>query len=434
MRHWFADLNAFRHDPMTLFLERAGASDKPMQKLNLGPSPVYLVTDPKLVKPILKASDDVVDKGRLIHTLRAAVGMSSLTMSGEVQKKRRGVFHRLMARGAAEQYTCQMAAVIRQTVMELMRHDRFNANEISGPLALKLISVVLFGHEVLSRGDEAALVHAVRQVEDDLARDMFRMLPKSPWARRRQSRARAETRATMRLVVERASKHVSASSAVSGLQKIGLGTDEIGDEILTMLITGHHTTGAAAAWLLYFLATQEGLADRIAREAQEITDDNGELRPDQLNTASCSNALVRETLRLFPSAWWFSREIKQTVEFGGKALKPGTSLILSPWQYHRDPRFWSNPDMFDLDRNFASAAYVPFGAGPRACVGMGAAMLELQVLALETASAFQIDYLGDRPPARPAPSITLIPPQIPVRIRPRLESVVEDCQLEEKAA
>jgi cytochrome P450 len=203
------------------------------------------------------------------------------------------------------------------------------------------------------------------------------------------------------------------------LETAGLTDEELSDEILTLLITGHHTTGASATWLLYHLATEPGLADAIAAEAAGLCDRNGEIPAERLKTAPLSLALVREVLRLYPSGWWFSRETRRSMEVGGRRLKPGTALIVCPWQLHRDPRHWDAPETFRLDRSFANRAYLPFGLGPRACVGMGLAMLELQLIALEFAAAYAFGTVAPFPAPRPVPSVTLIPPPMQIDIRVR---------------
>ena len=121
--------------------------------------------------------------------------------------------------------------------------------------------------------------------------------------------------------------------------------------------------------------TPDGLADALA-----------ELGVDAVRRAELSATLVREVCRLYPGAWWFSREVMQPVAIGGRELKRGTSLLICPWQLQRDPRHWESPDKFLMTRRYTTDAYVPFGAGPRACAGMGVAMLELQLLALEMAA------------------------------------------------
>jgi cytochrome P450 len=256
-------------------------------------------------------------------------------------------------------------------------------------------------------------------VEDDLADELFRVVPLSPWAAYARNKRRAFARKTMNIVVQRVRAHAHDTSILRALETLGLSDEDLSNEVLTMLLTGHHTTGSIAAWLLYHLAAEPGLADRVAAEAASITDWNGEIQPERLKNAPVSLALVREVLRLYPSAWWFSREVKRPMEFGGRTLKRGTSLIVAPWQLHRNPRFWSDPDTFRLDRSYGSKAYLPFGLGPRTCVGMGLAMLELQLIALELSSAYAFGSVTPHPAPRPSPSVTLIPPEMRIEIRIR---------------
>ncbi len=419
MKHWFSDILAFRRDPMKLLLERGKASEFPLQRLHLGRSPVYLVTDPALIKPILKSDESTIDKGRLVRTMESALGPSSLTISGRDHRARRAVLHRLMARGVVEQYSEQMAAVIREMAVHASLEESFRADEICRPLALRLISVILFGHDVLSEGDRSALIDAVLKAENDVCNSLFRMAPLLPWQQRRQKRLRCETKATMALIVKRVKDRITADTAVAALQKLDLDDEALGNEILTMLIAGHHTTGGAAAWLLYYLAIKPDLADQIADEASCLSNACGEIDAGRLREAKTTYGFVREVLRLYPSSWWFSRETKKPTEIAGIDLEPGTSILFCQWHLHRDPRYWAAPDQFDITRDFSTPAYIPFGAGPRACVGMGAAMLELQLLALEVAHSFKVSRTTDNPVPLPSPSITLIPPSLELRLVPR---------------
>lgn len=423
MRHWFSDLGAFRRDPLAFLLERGCGAAEPLVPMALGPSPVFLVTDPDLIRPMLKASEEDIDKGRFIHKLRSVVGVSSLTMSGEEYRRRRDILHTYMARGAVERLASPMAAEIRAVAADLSREGSFDPHARLAPLALKMACIALFGRQVLSPADEQALVTAVRLVEDDLADDLFRVWPLMPWASHARSRRRAFARETMKLVVRRVEAKAHDASVIRALREAGLNDRELTDEVLTMLLTGHHTTGSAAAWLLYHLATEPGLAEAVAQEAGFVCDRSGEVCAERLKNAPVSLALVREVLRLYPSAWWFSRETKRPLEIAGRKLKRGTSLIVAPWHLHRDPRHWEEPERFRLDRAHGSRAYLPFGLGPRACVGMGLAMLELQLIALEFASAFAFGAVAPYPAGRPVPSVTLLPPamRIPVRIRERVQ-------------
>jgi cytochrome P450 len=411
MLHSFSDLRPFRRDALSFFLERGINSNRPLQRLHLGLAPIWLVTQAEIVKDLLRMSEDHLDKGRLIQKLRPIVGCSSLTMSGEEQRRRRNALHATFAKGVAQQFIPQMSAAIRQQAAVLAQTDCFDAHEVTGILTLRMISIVMFGHNVLSRGDEQALISAVGLVERDIERELFQVLPAPPWVAYRRRKNRALARLMLDAVVGRVRQKAASSSALSALADLQLSNDAIRDEIVTMLVAGHHTTGSAAVWLLYFLATEPGLADSLNEEARSISF-AGELRAAELPKARRSLALVREVLRLYPPAHWFSREAKEDFEIGGQLVRRGDAVLFCPWLLHRHPRYWPDPDEFHLDRAFAGNAYLPFGAGPRACLGMGIAMLELQLLALEIASAFAIEVKSTVPAPPPTSSVTLVPPKI----------------------
>ncbi|MCB5175260.1 cytochrome P450 [Microvirga lenta] len=419
MRHWFSDLTAFQRDPLAFLLERGNSATEPLVPMALGPAPMFLVTDPEIIKPLLKADEGEIDKGRLIHKLRSVVGVSSLTMSGDEYVRRREVLHKYMAKGSVERLTAPMSAEVRAVGARIAKNRSFSPHGALAPLALKMACIALFGRQVLSAADEQTIVAAVRLVEDDLADELFRVVPLMPWESYRRKKRREFARKAMSLVVRRVRDRAHDASVLRALESLGLSDEDLSNEILTMLLTGHHTTGSVAAWLVYHLSTEPGLADAVADEAASITDWSGEIPADRLKNAPISLALVREVLRLYPSAWWFSRETKRDIEFGGRKLRRGTSLIIAPWQLHRDPRHWDEPEKFRLDRSYGNRAYLPFGLGPRACVGMGLAMLELQLIALEFASAYSFGQVTPCPAPRPTPSVTLIPPDMQIEIRIR---------------
>ncbi|MEG6508233.1 cytochrome P450 [Methyloligella sp. 2.7D] len=426
----FADLSAFRRDPLGFMREKGNNSgNEPLVRLALGPNPIYLVASPEWVKPILNRSEEEIYKGAFIRKLRPAFGESFLLLTGDEHKRRRGVVHAKLGRSTVLEQVPAMAASIRQLAGSLAREESFDAHKITGPLTLRLISIALFGHQVLSPADEMALLRAVNLIEYELDQDMFRVIPRGPRAWLRRRRKYAEAHKIMELVVRRVRANAGQGSVLGSLEELGLSDSDIRDEILTMLLAGHHTTASAAVWLLYYLTTEPGLADRIAQECMAITDGGGDIVAADLKNAPLSMALAREVLRLYPSAWWFSRETKKPVEIAGHKLKKGTSLLFCPWQLQRHPDYWDDPDNFRLDRSFNNKSYIPFGVGPRTCVGMGVALLELQLLALEFASAYSMSLVSEMPAPAPKVSVTLIPPPIELRL-----SIRENFQFGEAAA
>jgi cytochrome P450 len=419
MKHMFSDVRAFRQDPLNFLLQRGNGAPVGLQPLHLGPQPVLLVTDADLIRPILKAPETEIGKGRLIKKLTPVFGRSSLMLHGSEHKRRRAVLQKHMAKGSVEKYLPQMCAEIRGVGARIARSGSFDPHDYTAALALRTICIAVFGTQVISTGDVAALVEAVGMIEGDLADDMFRVLPVGPigWLRRKRRRALAKL--AMSTVVERLRGSAGASSALKDFEVLGLSDQDLHDEILTLLLAGHHTTGTTAAWVLYHLAADPALMDAIALEARQCSDENGELRADAVRRADLSATLVKEVCRLYPGAWWFSREVISPVKIGGQDLKPGTSLLICPWQLQRDPRFWDQPDRFTMTRKYTTDAYVPFGAGPRACAGMGVAMLELQLLALEMSATYRFIGVTPNPAPWPKASVTLIPPPMQIRIELR---------------
>lgn len=417
MKHMFSDLQRFRRDPLKHLVEVADGSTEALVRLRLGPRPIYLINDPSIVKGLLRMPEEEVDKGRLIRKLRSVIGDSIVVLSGSEHQRRRAVIHGLLGRGTIDGLVPAFCAEITRSAAEVVSEGTFDAHSLGSTIALRIMSVAAFGHHVLTAGDEHALVQAVQLIEEDLADEMFRVMPLLPWQALTRSRKRAHARQIMALIVSRVRDLSGDTSIMRAFTELNLSEQAIANEVLTLLLAGHHTTGAAIAWLIHAVASVPGLSEKLASEASRLTDDAGEIDPSRLGSAKVSFALVREVVRLYPSSWWFSRETKLPVEIAGKSLRRGTSLLLSPWVFHRSSRFWSEPDAFRLDRSYTSPAYIPFGVGPRTCVGMGLTLLELQLTALVLASAFDLRSITE--PGRPKPMVMLMPPPITLAIEPR---------------
>jgi cytochrome P450 len=156
---------------------------------------------------------------------------------------------------------------------------------------------------------------------------------------------------------------------------------QLRDEAMTMLLAGHETTALTITYALYSLAKQPACEARVRAELDSL----GGAPPvsSDLERMPYLDAVVRETLRLYPPAWIFGREIVSGFALGGYELAAGMELVVSPFALHRDPRFFREPDRFMPERWLDDGrapppryAYIPFGAGPRSCIGNHFAKLE----------------------------------------------------------
>jgi unspecific monooxygenase len=203
-----------------------------------------------------------------------------------------------------------------------------------------------------------------------------------------------------------------------------LAAERLGDQIATMVVAGHETTAAAVFWTLYLLAKYPREQERLAAEIMPLglaPDNAAELLPQLIRT----RAVVDESLRLYPPAFVIVRQALDQDDAAGVLVAKGSLVLIAPWIIHRHRRFWPAPDRFDPSRFMPDAvppprfAYLPFGAGPRICVGSPFALTELVLIVASLVRAFRIELASHRL-VTPVGLVTLqpdVPP--PFRLTPR---------------
>ena len=195
---------------------------------------------------------------------------------------------------------------------------------------------------------------------------------------------------------------------------------ELRDEVMTLLMAGHETTAVALAWCLYLVAGRPEIEAALAAEATLIL---GGRRPTvaDLPRLRTAEAVVFETLRLYPPAYALSREAIVPTAVGGHPLPKRGIAFISVWGAHRRPEAFDEPDAFrperwldGLARRLPRGAYVPFAEGPRKCLGAGFAMQEMTLALATIVSQWEL-RLADAAPVRARPAVTLRPAD-PVRV------------------
>lgn len=204
----------------------------------------------------------------------------------------------------------------------------------------------------------------------------------------------------------------------------GFSAEQLRDQVATLILAGHETTAVALFWSMVLLAQAPDVQQWLAEETTQVavTQDNAMPAMAQLPR---TRAVLNETLRLFPSAFVIVREAIGSDQVGDITIGRNDLIMMSPWVLHRHRGLWRDPDAFDPSRFMPGApqpprfSYLPFGAGPRVCVGAQFALTEATLLLAAMVRRFEITMESTRP-VLPVGIITTQPDHAPVfRLRPR---------------
>ena len=158
---------------------------------------------------------------------------------------------------------------------------------------------------------------------------------------------------------------------------------QLRDELITVFLAGHETTAIALSFALWLIARHADVERRLQQEWLRVLDDRTVTAAD-LPQLEYTRAVLQETLRLYPPAWFIGREATEAYDIGGYLVPRGTTFFICPIALQHDARFFPDPERFDPERwsghdgvKGPRYAYFPFGAGPRSCIGANFAMLEM---------------------------------------------------------
>ena len=199
-------------------------------------------------------------------------------------------------------------------------------------------------------------------------------------------------------------------------QKGAPDADQLRDDALTILLAGHDTIASALVWTWVLLARHPDVEARMEKEVDTVLGGRLATAAD-VSALAFTRRVMAESLRLCPPAWVVARAAIDDCELGGMAVPAGSTVLISQYLMHRDPRFFSNPSVFDPERwlddrqtGRPRMAYLPFGAGPRSCIGEGFAWMEGVLLLATFAQRWRFRLAESTQPIHPLPKITLRPP------------------------
>jgi len=194
----------------------------------------------------------------------------------------------------------------------------------------------------------------------------------------------------------------------------GMDKQQLRDEVITLFVASHETTALTLSWLFYLLAKNPQVQQRLYDEI-DATLGKRTITLDDLKKLPYLKMVIDETLRLYPVGWLFPRFAAKDTRIGNYDIKQGNLVLVSPYVLHRDPSHYPNPEQFDPERfneenskSIGKYAYLPFGGGPRVCVGNSFAMMELQIAVATIAQHYQLELIPNQQ-IEPEPLVTMRP-------------------------
>lgn len=199
---------------------------------------------------------------------------------------------------------------------------------------------------------------------------------------------------------------------------------QLRDELATMIMSGHETTVDALVWTWWLLAAHPRAEARLLAEVDEVLAD-GPVTAGHLPRLRFTDAVARESMRLYPPGWMTSREAVEECELGGYAIPAGTTVAVSQWVTHRDARWFAEPEAFRPERWLDGSlealhryAYFPYGGGPRFCIGAALAQMEIVLILATVARRFRLERApGADVVAQPAIALRPVGARMIVRAR-----------------
>jgi cytochrome P450 len=404
-------------------------------RVAVGPKTLYIFNHPDYAKHILADNAANYHKGIGLVQAKRAIGDGLLTSDGpRWREQRRMIQPVFQAKRIADQ-----APVIAEEAAELVKRLRkhpadqpINITEEMTGLTLGVLGRALLEDDL---SVFPGIGHSFEAVQDQAMFEMVTLSKIPMWVPLPKQLRFRKARAHLDQVVQALVSHKYARGNLDGddvmarLIQLTSNEPEVGklrmrDELVTLLLAGHETTASTLSWSFYLLDEHPHIWERLHAEVVEVLGDRTPTA-DDLHRLRYTTMVIEEVMRMYPPVWILPRLAQADDEVGGYHVPAGADVVICPYLMHRHPGFWTDPERFDPERFAPEASssrprysYIPFGAGPRFCVGNNLGMMEaVFVLAAVTRELRLVRQPGYR--VVPEPMLSLrIKGGLPMTIHP----------------
>jgi cytochrome P450 len=383
-------IGLMRRDPPQ-FLAQCVERFGPVVAFPIPRATVLYLADPADVRRVLQSNHTAYGKRTAQYDALALVtGSGLLASDGDLWRRMRRILQPAFHRTLID----QMAGAIQQPTERLRARWSGRADDEPIDIDQEMLELMLevvgttvfgadFGHE------SASLVNAVMSALHVVVSKSQQPLSLPEWLPTPSNRRLAHSlnklnEAVAGLIVARRSTPLGddALSLLLIARDAGLASDEeVRDEVVTLIVAGHETVAATLTWTWQLVASNRDVEGRLHAEVDALPD--GPWEAAVLDRLTYTRAVIDECLRLYPPAWVMTRRSLSPDVLSGHSVPASTTLIMSPYLLHRDTALWEAPDRFDPNRFLSPkrdlvdrSTYLPFGAGPRLCIGRELSLFE----------------------------------------------------------
>jgi cytochrome P450 len=400
--------------------------------MQIGVFDAVLVNTPTVAQEVLQTHADSFHKSLgLSLFLRPLLGAGLLTSEDDFHARQRRLIAPALTHKRIASYAGTMAERALRTADAWRDGETIDAGEAMMRLTLEIVGKTLFDAEVGS--DAEAVGEALTEVMENTVATLGSVLPMPPVVPTPRNLATRRARKRLDaiiygLIAERRKRGVEGNDLLSLLLAArdedgsAMSDQQVRDEAMTLFLAGHETTANALAWALYLLAKHPDVRARAEEEAAPLLRRGRPLTIDDLKSLPYSLAVMKETMRLYPPAYIIGRRsLKDVVVTGERPgetvlVKKNKVLFVNVIGIHRRADLFPDPERFDPTRFLGDAekdlprcAYLPFGAGPRICIGNHFALMEAHLLLATIVGRARLDLLPECTEVATDPLVTLRP-------------------------
>lgn len=383
----------------------------------------WLVSDPEAIHEVLVTKADKFQKDRITHELSQILGQGLLTAEGEPWRKHRKLAAPNLQKNQIAAYASTMSEFTARHMAQWNHGDERELHHAMMHLTMEIVVKTLFN---VDPGSELEAVGG----SIDVGMRYFHLTTHTPWrfvpeflpmpARKDFHEAAKVLDKTIYDIIERR----RGKDGDDLLVRLINARDEDGqpltdlqlrDEVLTMFLAGHETTALTVSYTWLLLMQHPEIKRKMFEEVDQML--GGRLgNDDDVRRLPYLNAIIKESMRIYPPAWIIGRDAIEDVQIGDYQVTEGSQVLISQMVMHHKAEIWGDPENFrpgrwlspDFEKNLPKHAYMPFGGGPRVCIGNHFAIMEAVLILATMAQTVDLD-LKMTEPLHVQPSVTMRP-------------------------